>query len=103
MSGPEWLFSICVLLLLVGLALIWRAVSRSPRPGRDPSEMRPTLSDVKPRVNPSVELPGWVFVVAGPCLTGQCDCREYAGLVIEHGGALPPRHEGCSCYFEAPD
>jgi hypothetical protein len=93
MSGAECLASICVLLLLVGFALIWRAVSRSPRPGR-PTRL--------PYDFDGGAVVGWRFVVAGSCVTGPCDCREFAGLVIEHDGALPPRHGGCTCYFEAP-
>jgi hypothetical protein len=46
---------------------------------------------------------GWRFVVAGPCLTGHCDCREFAGLVIGPGIYPHPMHDGCACYFEAPD
>ncbi len=41
------------------------------------------------------------FVVAGSCIDGNCDCKQYDGVMsneedIKHE---PPLHKDCQCYL----
>ena len=44
-----------------------------------------------------------IFRVAGPCITGQCDCNLHDGKEIKNDKDMPPLHEGCMCYAEEVD
>lgn len=38
------------------------------------------------------------FFVAGPCWTGDCNCRNFDGL-DERPDLRPPLHDDCTCYL----